>query len=422
TGTIKYNLHDRTESMCAATTDPKKTLFTIKLPLGSSFTELINMNVDLIEDAISQFLDLKVFKDKEMTIRKYAQCLSGNEDVRNIFAFDLYIFESDPQLIPENEYTFEFTADIAGVRDSLSDCFQKITALHPYFLQAYCDRFNWITGSNPFLREYEERKNPTHKQWNEFVASVFQLIYTIDGDIRIIRNFKELSDLCLNIDRNDEWTNTPLNVRLYIADKFFGFNRNPRADVLPAVTSIVGFNIKSKTKYIENIENKYSYFYEKRLPDSYSIKILKEIYKDCEVSLEEETVLNDFYNICFTSFMNMVKTETYIKRCANCGRYFIPLNRSDTLYCDSPAPQDSTKTCKKYGAEKQYQANLKNNETANRYRQTYMKLQMLVKRNPTIYEYERKYEEFKTVSKQWKLDVKNGVKSEEDYLKWINTY
>ncbi|MCL2776177.1 MAG: hypothetical protein FWD71_22990, partial [Oscillospiraceae bacterium] len=36
TGTIKYNLHDRTESMCAATTDPKKTLFTIKLPLGSS--------------------------------------------------------------------------------------------------------------------------------------------------------------------------------------------------------------------------------------------------------------------------------------------------------------------------------------------------------------------------------------------------
>ena len=47
---------------------------------------------------------------------------------------------------------------------------------------------------------------------------------------------------------------------------------------------------------------------------------------------------------------------------------------------------------------------------------------MLVKRNPDLIDRKNKFEEFKALSKQWKLDVKNGVKSKEDYLKWINTY
>jgi len=126
---------------------------------------------------------------------------------------------------------------------------------------------------------------------------------------------------------------------------------------------------------------------------------------------------------CFVfSFEHICKNEILIKECKNCGKYFIPHNRSDTLYCDGAAPQDNSKTCKKYGAEKQYQENLKNDEVANRYRQTYMKLQMLVKRNPDLTDYKNKYEEFKTLSKQWKIDVKSGEKSREEFLQWINTY
>jgi hypothetical protein len=275
---------------------------------------------------------------------------------------------------------------------------------------------------NGFLREYESAKKPTNKEWKNFLAGIFQIIYEIESDIKIIENFKKLSDLCLNMDRNDEWNAMPLNMRLYIADKFWGLTQNARKDTSASITSTLHFNLKNKSKYIENIEKKYGYFYEERLPDSYDIKTLREIYKGCEVTLEEETTLADFYNICFTSFMNMIKTETYMKKCANCGLYFIPFKRSDALYCDRPAPQNSAKTCKRYGSEKQYQINLKNDETATKHRQVYMKLLMLVKRNPDMTKHAQKLENFKSLSNQWKLDVKNGVKSEQDYLKWLETY
>ena len=111
-----------------------------------------------------------------------------------------------------------------------------------------------------------------------------------------------------------------------------------------------------------------------------------------------------------------------IKKCANCNKYFVPPARSDMKYCNGNAPQDNIKTCKEYGSYKAWSDNLKSDEVARKYRNTYMKLQLLVKRNPTIASYKNKWEEYKTLAKQWQRNVKNGVKAKEDYLNWINTY
>ena len=43
------------------------------------------------------------------------------------------------------------------------------------------------------------------------------------------------------------------------------------------------------------------------------------------------------------------KRNTYIIKCANCGRYFVP-TRSNSVYCDRKAP-DSNKTCAEIGAK-----------------------------------------------------------------------
>lgn len=37
------------------------------------------------------------------------------------------------------------------------------------------------------------------------------------------------------------------------------------------------------------------------------------------------------------------------RRCANCGKMFIPRSRSDEIYSDNPSPKDPAKTCKQYG-------------------------------------------------------------------------
>jgi hypothetical protein len=51
-----------------------------------------------------------------------------------------------------------------------------------------------------------------------------------------------------------------------------------------------------------------------------------------------------------------------------------------------------------------------------------MKLLMFAKRNPDMPKHQKKLDDFKSLSNQWKLDVKNDVKSEHDYLKWLGTY
>lgn len=114
----------------------------------------------------------------------------------------------------------------------------------------------------------------------------------------------------------------------------------------------------------------------------------------------------------------LFKRGMIIKKCKNCGKYFIPL-RSDALYCSNISPQEKLKTCKEYGAYEQYKQNVKSDEVKKLYRNIYMKKQMASKRNPDIEKYKLDFEEFKMTSKQWKDEIKLGLKSESDFLFWL---
>lgn len=122
---------------------------------------------------------------------------------------------------------------------------------------------------------------------------------------------------------------------------------------------------------------------------------------------------------CSASLFEILKCKCQIKKCANCGKYFIPFNRSDSIYCDRQSPQDKLKNCKEYGAQRTYLENLKNNEAAHLYRNIYMSKQMLVKRNPDISEYKLDFENYKVRATQFKSDVKTGIKTEAEYIEWL---
>jgi hypothetical protein len=125
--------------------------------------------------------------------------------------------------------------------------------------------------------------------------------------------------------------------------------------------------------------------------------------------------------IFYRTFDYMIKSNTRIKKCAHCGKYFVPLNRSDTIYCDRQSPQDPSKTCKEVGARQTWQRTLKENEAAKLYRNIYMARQMKVKRNPDLDCYKKSFEQYKVESRQWKADVKDGVKTEADYVAWLKS-
>ncbi len=136
------------------------------------------------------------------------------------------------------------------------------------------------------------------------------------------------------------------------------------------------------------------------------------VYRSIEVNLS---------GLCYSSLQAVFMNGLIVKKCENCQGYFIPYNRSDTIYCDRKSPQDSSLTCKEYGSQRLWYQKLKENKAALLSRNVYSAKQMLVKRNPDIKEYRDSFEKFKSLSKQWKADVKAGTKTEEEFIEWLKS-
>lgn len=120
------------------------------------------------------------------------------------------------------------------------------------------------------------------------------------------------------------------------------------------------------------------------------------------------------------SLFHLIQEKTLIKKCGNCGKYFVPLLRSDAIYCDRPAPQNSKKTCKVYGAKTLWYENMISDEVAKLAKNVYYAKQMLAKRNPDKPEYAAMYEYFKSEKKKWEAAVRAGKKTREEYVAWLN--
>ena len=127
----------------------------------------------------------------------------------------------------------------------------------------------------------------------------------------------------------------------------------------------------------------------------------------------------NFLALAIWDIANIMEYEVAIKRCANCRKLFVPLNRSDTKYCSATAPQDNSKTCQEYGAYSAWLNKTKDDEVYGIYRKKYMQKQMAMKRNPDIATYASDFESFKEQTEQWKRDVQSGDRSREDYLAWL---
>lgn len=130
---------------------------------------------------------------------------------------------------------------------------------------------------------------------------------------------------------------------------------------------------------------------------------------------------DDAFTVCLISLNFLLENGYKFYKCENCGKFFIPFFRSDTLYCDRVSPQDENKTCKEYGAYAKYLSKLKNNKVENTYRKIYQQKQMRAKRNPDIETYKEDFEKFKQLAKQWKTNVKKGIRTEKEFSEWLET-
>lgn len=212
----------------------------------------------------------------------------------------------------------------------------------------------------------------------------------IKRDLQLIldtyNNFKELTEFCYFNDNFDSMT--LLQKYIYYLDR----SKNEEV-ILPRQT----INLKIKNNNNDITKNSPSLYF--------SYQCLN---------------INDYMIV---TFLQLIENNYLILKCKNCNKYFIPYKRTDTYYCDRQSPQDNTKTCKQYGADKAWWIRTKDeNDWYNLYRKIYQSFQVKAKRNPDDPQHKKNYDNFRKEANTWKQAVKEGTKTEADFMKWLQNF
>ena len=111
--------------------------------------------------------------------------------------------------------------------------------------------------------------------------------------------------------------------------------------------------------------------------------------------------------------------KTKFVKCKNCGQYFVPVGRSDSLYCGYPSPQDSSKACRDVGANAARARKMKNDVLTQEYRRLYMRFKMAIKRHPERTDLQAQLSELTEGMKLRRKQKEEGTLSADEILEWI---
>lgn len=131
--------------------------------------------------------------------------------------------------------------------------------------------------------------------------------------------------------------------------------------------------------------------------------------------------ISDLFNI-YRKFI--VDKRITIKKCKNCGKYFIPESRTDEVYCNRISPQNHNKTCKEYGAKKTYREEIKSTPIKYEHNKISQFYRMRINRAKEQSEktlYEKQFNTYKENYQKKKEQYKSGRLNETTFVEWIKT-
>lgn len=125
----------------------------------------------------------------------------------------------------------------------------------------------------------------------------------------------------------------------------------------------------------------------------------------------------DIIQTLLVELLEIAKLNIEIKKCRNCGKFFVPDNRSDEIYCSNI--YENGKTCKEIGHFKVQQKKIQENDDLRIYRNVYQKLLLRTRRNPNNIQYARNFEFFKDDNNKWRENISKGLSTEKEYVDWL---
>ena len=206
--------------------------------------------------------------------------------------------------------------------------------------------------------------------------------------------------------------------------KFFLFNviENPANEFIFSTLKVEP-KIKIKGKYINvwNFKEKYLPENEEKDIDINREKLLNYISKN-QVKLFTTYRISTINELLSISFIEILKNNLTIRKCENCGLYFMPESRSDEKYCDNPSPQNPKKTCKEYGAKKTYREAVKSRPVIHEHTKTSQYFRMKIKRCSNTKEQQKlmnRFNKYKTDYEEKKKKYNKNEISENVFVEWI---
>lgn len=114
----------------------------------------------------------------------------------------------------------------------------------------------------------------------------------------------------------------------------------------------------------------------------------------------------------FISLLNLFNTDMVIKKCKNCGLYFIPYSRKDEVYCID---------CRDIGASQVWKESLEKYDWKKIHRQIYQSKQMKARRYPDIDKYKKDFKNFQKNYKEKKKDFMDNKITEQELINWLES-
>lgn len=133
------------------------------------------------------------------------------------------------------------------------------------------------------------------------------------------------------------------------------------------------------------------------------------------------TVKSSLSLILFEAAHAMDAGTKFVK-CKNCGNYFVPIGRSDSVYCGYPSPQDETKSCRDVGANATRARKMKNDIMTQEYRRLYMRLKMGTKRHPENKDLQERFIALTEGMKVRRKQKEAGSLSTDEILEWLSSF
>ena len=127
-------------------------------------------------------------------------------------------------------------------------------------------------------------------------------------------------------------------------------------------------------------------------------------------------------DVCIASLHFLISNNYNIRKCKNCGRYFVAYLRSDAEYCTRVSPYNKKKTCREDGPKRTYGASVNGDIVKKRLQQIESARRMRKHRNPDNWDIQTEFDEWHTAMVRWRREYQSGSISAEQFLVWLEEH